>query len=442
MPAFSWHARRLVDRLGRTVDACQGPSDTKQFLGQTNTCSRISEPGAPVLDVCAYISRCTLDVIADTGFDTQFDSILRDDPTQVNTGPRKVDAMSDAFQNVFTPFNPIHWEIAMLVIRDQPGLGWLRHFRLPFEAQLDRSLAVIQDLAMDIVNAKRKQILDDMASDEKPRLSKADWEDAAPATGNKDLLFRMMRSNMSHDITEAERMTDSELLGQLTTLLLAGHETTSTLLCWTLLMLARHPATQTKLREEMRQFVDESGRETLTYEDLAALPYLDAVIKETLRMRSPVPSTIRVAAHDAVIPLSRPYPTRDGKSTLNHVFVKKGEEVFMPLLLINTSQELWGPDALSFVPERWYDIPSAAKASGMPLHLMSFISGPRGCIGNRFALAEAKSILFSLILNFTYEPIPDWEIEGKQAIVMRFRVKGHEDDGYQMPLRIRRVEPH
>lgn len=392
-----------------------------------------------MLNVNAWLNRCTLDIIGEAGFDCHFDSILKDDPDAVAKGPRKVDDMADAFQKILVPFRPNPVEIAFLVLQTQPGLGFLSKISLPFERQLDRGLATIQDLSKDIIDSKRKQLLAEMASDGKERLSKADWEDGSSATGGKDLLFLMMRSNMSHDLSESERMTDPELLGQMTTLLLAGHETTSTLLTWTLLMLARNPGVQTKLRQEMQTFIEESGRETLTYEELALLPFLDAVIKETLRMRPPVPVTTRSATHDTVIPLSQPCPTRDGKGFIEHLLVRKGEEVVIPILMINTSEKLWGPDARDFNPERWFDIPENARKSGLPLHLLSFISGPRACIGNRFALAEAKAILFTLLIQFEFSPIDEFEIEAKQAIVMRFRVKGQEDLGAQLPLRVRRV---
>lgn len=70
-----------------------------------------------------------------------------------------------------------------------------------------------------------------MAADVKGDVNKADCKDNGPnVTGVKDLLFSMMRSNLSTDLTDSERMTNAELLGPMTTLLLAGHETTAVLL--------------------------------------------------------------------------------------------------------------------------------------------------------------------------------------------------------------------
>ncbi len=63
-------------------------------------------------------------------------------------------------------------------------------------------------------------------------------------------------------------------------------------------------------------------------------------IAETLRFNSPVPSTIRVCEQDSVIPLGKSYPTHDGKSSFDRVVLKKGDEVFIPIAVLNNSEEL------------------------------------------------------------------------------------------------------
>lgn len=68
-------------------------------------------------------------------------------------------------------------------------------------------------------------------------------------------------------------------------------------------------------------------------------------------MRSPVPASRRVAKHDTVIPLSRPYPNGEGTGTISHMFIHQGEEVILPLLLINTSETLWGSNTPAFRPQ-------------------------------------------------------------------------------------------
>ena len=91
--------------------------------------------------------------------------------------------------------------------------------------------------------------------------------------------------------------------------LVAGHETTSTATMWCLYALSQAPEIQTKLRDELHTL----ETETPTMDELNSLPYLDAVVRETLRVHAPVPTTIRVAMKDDVIPVSEPFVDRYGQ---------------------------------------------------------------------------------------------------------------------------------
>ena len=94
--------------------------------------------------------------------------------------------------------------------------------------------------------------------------------------------------------------------------LIAGHETTSSTLGWCLFALTQAPDVQRKLREELRA----APTDVLSMDALNALPYLDAVVRETLRLHTPPTFTLRVAQEDDVIPVSEPY--RDRKGVLRH----------------------------------------------------------------------------------------------------------------------------
>ena len=91
--------------------------------------------------------------------------------------------------------------------------------------------------------------------------------------------------------------------------LVAGHETTSTAVTWCLFALTQAPLVQDKLRQELFTL----NTETPTMDELMALPYLDAVVRETLRVHAPVPFTIRRAMNDEVIPVGEPYTDRHGE---------------------------------------------------------------------------------------------------------------------------------
>jgi len=135
-------------------------------------------------------------------------------------------------------------------------------------------------------------------------------------------------------------------------------------------------------------------------DDLNGLPYLDAVVRETLRLYPAAPSILREAMKDDCIPLGKPFTDKKG-IVRNEVRVRKGQIVMIPINVINRDISIWGEDAAEFKPERWADIPSAASfIPGVWANLLTFGGGPRACIGFRFSLVETKALLFALIRAF------------------------------------------
>lgn len=104
---------------------------------------------------------------------------------------------------------------------------------------------------------------------------------------------------MASDLKPEERMTDVDVMSQIATMVITGHETTSTSLAWTFNTLAIMPHIQDRLREEVLSV----GSDEPTFEVLENLPYLDAVVRESLRWNSVLPSSLRVALKNDVIPI-------------------------------------------------------------------------------------------------------------------------------------------
>ncbi|KAG2035768.1 cytochrome P450 [Suillus americanus] len=221
-------------------------------------------------------------------------------------------------------------------------------------------------------------------------------------------------------------------------LLLAGYETTSISLTWALIELSRHPGVQTSLRDELLAF----GADP-TYDQLKAnLPYLDAVVHEILRLHPPVGELTRIAAADDVIPLSEPVRTVSGEM-MDSVSIAKGTLITISVAAINRSSAIWGPDAKEFKPDRWLTedgISGKAKEVQGHRHLLTFIDGPKTCLGKDFAITEFKTVLSVLVKNFVFEMRdgPDTPVEVARGILPRPRVVG--EDGIGVPLRVRRYE--
>jgi len=151
----------------------------------------------------------------------------------------------------------------------------------------------------------------------------------------------------------------------------------------------------------------------------------DHLQREVLRYAPPVYITAREATADDVIPLSEPITGRDGK-TIDSLFVKRGQQIMVGIYCVNRSKKLFGEDADIFRPERWLDgtlsnLNKDKNGGGSELSytawgdMMTFLAGPRGCIGYRFSLAEIRTLTTALIANFEFlerdeggTPIVSW----------------------------------
>ncbi len=175
-------------------------------------------------------------------------------------------------------------------------------------------------------------------------------------SGGTDVLAMMLEARDEH----GAGMSDVELRDELMTLLLAGHETTATSLAWTFDQLLQHPAAMQRLRDELA-----GGREE----------YLDAVIRETLRLRPIVPLIGRVVA--------KPFP-------LGRWSIPVGTRLAPSIYLAGRRAEAY-PDPTAFRPERWLGVKPD------PYTWLPFGGGSRRCIGMAFAQFEMRLVLQTLV---------------------------------------------
>ncbi|KAF9500674.1 cytochrome P450 [Pleurotus eryngii] len=217
---------------------------------------------------------------------------------------------------------------------------------------------------------------------------------------SKDIMSLLL--NARRTAKRENSLTDDQILDnplKISTFTMVGHETTAGSLNFTLLALARHPHIQTRLREEILAHGRDSG-----YDDLQKLTYLDAVVKEGLRLYPASPQTERVALKDDVIPLSKPIRGKDGRM-IRALKVSKGQVLHIPFTVMQTNPQVWGPDAGSFDPSRWIKKDGLPAPNELPhgwSGLVTFCDGPRNCIGWRLAVFEFKVILASLIRSFEF----------------------------------------
>jgi cytochrome P450 len=122
---------------------------------------------------------------------------------------------------------------------------------------------------------------------------------------------------------------------------------------------------------------------------LESLPLLNGVCNETLRLYPTVPLTVRVANKD---------------TTIGSVYIPKDQRIFIVPWAINRSTEFWGPSANEFIPDRWIDKgtlhPNNTGGASSNYCNLTFLHGPRSCIGQGFAKAELRTLVVHLIRAF------------------------------------------
>ncbi|KAH9941249.1 cytochrome P450 [Epithele typhae] len=251
----------------------------------------------------------------------------------------------------------------------------------------------------------------------------------------KDIMSRLVSANMGASAGEA--LTEEEIVGQISTLVFAATDTTSSALSRILYLLARNPDVQTKLRAEIVE-ARRDGKD-LNFDDLFELPYLEAVCRETLRLYAPVSSISKVAREDTVLPLRAPIVTRDHRE-LHSVPVPKGTTVVVGIAALNRDKTLWGPDALEWKPERWLaplpDSIVGARVPGVYSNMLTFLGGGRACIGFKFSQCEMKVVLSILLESFAFE-LPDVPITWNSASVHYPSVG--ESTKAEMPMKVKRL---
>ncbi|KAI0636104.1 cytochrome P450 [Trametes polyzona] len=218
-----------------------------------------------------------------------------------------------------------------------------------------------------------------------------------------------------------------------TTFLVAGHETTSAALSWLFYELGRRPDIRERLRDEFATL----GTERPTIAQLASLPYLDCVIRESIRLYPAIPTSIRVAEKDDWVSLATPIPSGGGVN--DRVFIRKGTPILIPILAINRDKTLWGDDAHEFRPERWDALPDSVRdIPSIWGHSMTFMAGPHACLGYRFAIHEMKVIVYTLLRTLDFElAVPEEDIGRSATVITRPMRKSDPDAGPQLPVIIR-----
>lgn len=319
----------------------------------------LTDAHGTVLEFGQWCMRATLDIIGIAGLGRDFGSLQN---------PQ--DELVQRYHEVLEPDREKLLWFAMQVVLPQwlvSALPW--HINTKFK----EIQGYLYKFALDVVQRRRQRFAQDKQ---------------AQASMN-DIISLLVKSNDFSDV---------ELAHQTLTMMAAGHETTSSTLSWCIYLLSLHPNVAQKVRNEVRAHLPSphSG-DTISAAQIDSLPWLNAVCNETTRLYPTVPVTIREVVT----------PTPLGGFTL-----PKGTNVLLAPWAINRSEFFWGKDAAAFQPQRWINADGTGNnTGGAPSNyaLMTFLHGPRSCIGQGFARSELKCLLAAVVGRYEFELTKDKE---------------------------------
>ena len=331
---------------------------------------------APVVEISEWSSRATLDIIGLAGMGQDFNAIS--DPKN---------ELAAAYRRVFSR-------------GDDSKILAILYFFLPLWLLKRQNFDMFQ--AANTIKRTCRQLI----SKKKERLEQKEQR------VDVDILSVALESGV---------FTEENLVNQMMTFLAAGHETTATALTWATHLLCLNPDVQTRLRQEIRNNLPsiDDAEASITSQALDGLPYLHAVCNEVLRVNPPVPMTIREARKD---------------TTILGTFVPKGTRIILVPSAVNLSSSLWGPNPEKFNPERWMGSGTTNTGGAESNYsFLTFLHGPRSCIGQSFAKAEFACLLAALVGRFEME-LEDSEKELETDSGITLKPKGG------LPVRIRLIQ--
>lgn len=364
------------------------------------------------LDVLPWLSRSSLDCICegvlgyrsaalDTGNEDEYTDALR------MLGPSITKTM------MFRPLVPIVTRNCSLYWRKKI-VDWLTISWLP--TQTMRNFRELRHIVEIMDCASRGILQEKRAALQLSSPLSSQTHDTSGGSREKDMMSIMLRANASS--SEVDRLSDTELLGQMNVMIFAGLETTTAAVARALYMLAKHPHIQEQLRTEICGAIaayevlhvdhshakDEGGSARLSYDVLMNLPLLNAVVRETLRLYPSLPVLTRRTTEAASFPLQFPVRSASGEK-INAVHVAKNQRLVISIIAANHNQAVWGEDASEWKPDRWLKSSEGVtpgekdgvKYSGVYSSMMTFLVGNRSCIGFKFAEMEIKDVLATLL---------------------------------------------
>jgi cytochrome P450 / NADPH-cytochrome P450 reductase len=317
------------------------------------------------IDVVHDMTALTLDTIGLCGFDYRFNSFYRRD---------------------YHPFvaSLVRSLETIMMIRGLPMENlWMQRRR--------------RDLAADVIFMNK--MVDEIVAERR--------RNAAAAEDKKDMLGAMMTGV---DRTSGEQLDDVNIRYQINTFLIAGHETTSGLLSYTLYALLKHPDVLKKAYEEVDRVFGGDLDARPTYQQVTQLTYITQILKEALRLWPPAPAYGIAPSQDETI--------GGGKYKL-----KRGTFITVLVTALHRDKSVWGPNPDAFNPDNF----GREAEAGRPVNAWKpFGNGQRACIGRGFAMHEAALAIGMILQRFKLIDVDRYQLHLKETLTIKpegFKIK-------------------
>lgn len=331
----------------------------KGYVGMFNTSTntmhsiwrRLVAEGSTNVELFDHVTRMTLDTLLKCAF--SYNSNCQESSSEYMSAIVELsDLIIERRQNILHHWDWVYW-------RTRQG------------KQFKQALSVVHRFTRDVVQKRRARIY---------HQGETEADSTTAAQSKKDFVDLLLLSKDEN----GQGLTDEEIQAEANTFMFAGHDTTASAICWTLYNLARHAHYQDQCRQEVMEVMQ--GRHGLEWEDLSNLSFTTMCIRESLRLHSPVQAVTRRYTQDMALPGGRTVP--------------QGAICLVSIYGTHHNPTVW-TNPHEFDPLR-FDLSNTKGRA--PHAFLPFSSGPRNCIGQKFALAELRVVVALTLLRFRLTP--------------------------------------